>query len=824
MPGVPQLSRPELDLLQLSAARTTNSRTLVRLGSPLRLLSRRFHKQRKVTVAFTRALQASAAVSGSNPKLQVSKIPEPEDLNPAVSATELARRKKISNANRGKVPWNKGVPRTEEEKQKIKTSVQLAMQRPEIQGRLKTWQGRSHSSETKELLSQRLKEVHSEKRQTVPKPRPKKRTKVVRSAEDEALAKEERRQKLSEAIKAKWKDPEYRAKMDATIAARTGNGGGLTSTPSFRQRRNEARRAKTAQKNADAKAELAFARERLCKLNNARRQAAELDAAINKLRSEMHLFRSDPDAEERALAAIAKAEWTRDNAQAAIAGLAGQSPSLQELMDAAGAQPATLAFAHRMQLEEEEFLQSQPASSQPSGSRSPMSSTGLAEEAPIEPIHYQNGVVTPKHLISSESAANTEPESPTIQTSNSLGPSRLPEDFRGSPALRDGHWRPQMTDSSIEAGATTSQPAYTGSLPYQNGSQQQSVSSAPTSHLMDGGHEASSPLEGFGRYGDVAKASAAANGTAIPSDGMSREGSQLPMTHSQQPTAHALDTAEDGSAAALPGLPKGHAAARPMSHDSACVDGVPMASSEAVIASPATQPSSIFAKPGPSQAPGAGHMLGSASPSTSRSNATASAGSSLDAASPAMSRSAARAASSARPAPHAASVATVHSAASRALDAASGRHAPDAASPATARPMVPRQTATRARDAATLPDAASAATLPSRSASGPAPTSGRHRTGIGVLQHSLPTTSATACVLACLQPASVFTQVSTEGLHLVWALFRGPFSSSESPTGFGHPSRCTLMFSGSQGDHTSGNLLHIFSSCLAVLTLIVLLL
>lgn len=44
--------------------------------------------------------------------------------------------------------------------------------------------------------------------------------------------------------------------------------------------------AKTAQRNADAKAELAFARERLCKLNNARRQVIELDAAIKKLRSE----------------------------------------------------------------------------------------------------------------------------------------------------------------------------------------------------------------------------------------------------------------------------------------------------------------------------------------------------------------------------------------------------------------------------------------------------------------------------------------------------------------------------------------------------------
>ena len=46
---------------------------------------------------------------------------------------------------------------------------------------------------------------------------------------------------------------------------------------------------------------------------------------------QMHLFKSDPDAEERALAAIAKAEWTHDSAQAAIASLSGQAPSLQEV-------------------------------------------------------------------------------------------------------------------------------------------------------------------------------------------------------------------------------------------------------------------------------------------------------------------------------------------------------------------------------------------------------------------------------------------------------------------------------------------------------------
>ena len=36
-----------------------------------------------------------------------------------------------------------------EEKQKIKASVQVAMQRPDVQGRLRSWQGRTHSSETK---------------------------------------------------------------------------------------------------------------------------------------------------------------------------------------------------------------------------------------------------------------------------------------------------------------------------------------------------------------------------------------------------------------------------------------------------------------------------------------------------------------------------------------------------------------------------------------------------------------------------------------------------------------------------------------------------
>jgi hypothetical protein len=61
-------------------------------------------------------------------------------------------KQKISQSNTGKVPWNKGIPRTPEERQKMSSTRKLnAKTKPEWNKRPK------HTEETKEKLSKRAK-------------------------------------------------------------------------------------------------------------------------------------------------------------------------------------------------------------------------------------------------------------------------------------------------------------------------------------------------------------------------------------------------------------------------------------------------------------------------------------------------------------------------------------------------------------------------------------------------------------------------------------------------------------------------------------------
>jgi hypothetical protein len=64
---------------------------------------------------------------------------------------ELARRKKISDANKGRTPWNKGRRHSPETIARIKAGTLKAMQRPEVRQRLAVANEKRepHSSEVK---------------------------------------------------------------------------------------------------------------------------------------------------------------------------------------------------------------------------------------------------------------------------------------------------------------------------------------------------------------------------------------------------------------------------------------------------------------------------------------------------------------------------------------------------------------------------------------------------------------------------------------------------------------------------------------------------
>lgn len=73
---------------------------------------------------------------------------------------EINRRKKISEANKGKVPWNKGKNMTEEMKAKISQRTYEAMQRPEVKARMKkaNAQRAPHSEEVRKRIRQVLRQ------------------------------------------------------------------------------------------------------------------------------------------------------------------------------------------------------------------------------------------------------------------------------------------------------------------------------------------------------------------------------------------------------------------------------------------------------------------------------------------------------------------------------------------------------------------------------------------------------------------------------------------------------------------------------------------
>ena len=92
-------------------------------------------------------------------KPQTGRVGE-EDCPVELTDKEINRRRKISQANKGKVPWNKGKNMTEEMKAKISQRTYEAMQRPEVKARMKkaNSQRAPHSEEVRKRIRQVLKQ------------------------------------------------------------------------------------------------------------------------------------------------------------------------------------------------------------------------------------------------------------------------------------------------------------------------------------------------------------------------------------------------------------------------------------------------------------------------------------------------------------------------------------------------------------------------------------------------------------------------------------------------------------------------------------------
>jgi NUMOD3 motif len=235
-------------------------------------------------------------------------------------------RNKISLANKGKTPWNKGVNRSEEVKAKIAEGVRRrnrqrfldklasmnmteaqweqhqadlkAQKEQERRQRLTAQGGYRLSNETRQKISRVLKERYATgqiQRKAVDPEKVRKgfthsaetRAKIAESlkrrwATDDryranmlrkastSSSHEETRLKISRSLKEKWQDPEFRESMLAKMAISKGNrtvSGGVTYDEDHRQRISEAMKAKWQDESYRAKTLEAIAKKRQAMLS-----------------------------------------------------------------------------------------------------------------------------------------------------------------------------------------------------------------------------------------------------------------------------------------------------------------------------------------------------------------------------------------------------------------------------------------------------------------------------------------------------------------------------------------------------------------------------
>ncbi|KAJ6706182.1 NUMOD3 MOTIF FAMILY PROTEIN EXPRESSED [Salix purpurea] len=246
----------ERSKLQIKAVATFEPKSLVRKGDGKRKTS----------------LENEQIASNSDTLL--AQVDSSGEDSMALDDKEKLRRKRISNANKGNMPWNKGRKHSPETLQKIRERTKLAMQDPKIKMKLASL-GHAQSKETREKIGhgvrlgwqkRREKQMMQEccyfewqnliaeasrrgytgeeelqwgsynilrqqlevewvesvqQRKTSPRPKGSKR----------APKSLEQRRKISEAIAAKWADPEYRERVYSGLSKFHGTQAGAARKP-----------------------------------------------------------------------------------------------------------------------------------------------------------------------------------------------------------------------------------------------------------------------------------------------------------------------------------------------------------------------------------------------------------------------------------------------------------------------------------------------------------------------------------------------------------------------------------------------------------------
>lgn len=113
------------------------------------------HSSVNVSSVYTDSTERTTTTTTTTTQLDAS---APATADALIPEKELNRRQKISKANKGKVPWNKGAKMTDAMKQKISQRTYEAMQRPDVRERMKVANANRapHSDEVRKRIREVL--------------------------------------------------------------------------------------------------------------------------------------------------------------------------------------------------------------------------------------------------------------------------------------------------------------------------------------------------------------------------------------------------------------------------------------------------------------------------------------------------------------------------------------------------------------------------------------------------------------------------------------------------------------------------------------------
>ena len=115
------------------------------------------HSSVNVSSVYTDSTERTTTTTTTTTTTQLD-ASAPATADALIPEKELNRRQKISKANKGKVPWNKGAKMTDAMKQKISQRTYEAMQRPDVRERMKVANANRapHSDEVRKRIREVL--------------------------------------------------------------------------------------------------------------------------------------------------------------------------------------------------------------------------------------------------------------------------------------------------------------------------------------------------------------------------------------------------------------------------------------------------------------------------------------------------------------------------------------------------------------------------------------------------------------------------------------------------------------------------------------------